>query len=228
VFLLGLVSCEEGEKPTQIELKCGPKASLAFYETMYLSDPEIADKWTAADNLSKESFDPENKTKKSLSDLIKPGGLSIGVVKPDDKKLVDEILNRKKIISVFDGVGIKFMWSELDKISQKGDMGYFLHAIKIPTSGKPEIGGEDIEKASSGYDKLFGKFTVELKLTANGSNKFASMTSNNIGRAIAICIDGIIYSAPQVNSPINGGYTQIAGKFFTKNEAELLACRLNK
>ena len=38
---------------------------------------------------------PENKKKKSLSALIKPGGLSIGAVKPDDKKLVDEILSRK-------------------------------------------------------------------------------------------------------------------------------------
>ena len=142
--MLGLVSCGEDKKSTDIELKCGPKASLAFYETMYLSDPEIADKWTAADKLSKESFEPENKTKKSLSDLIKPGGLSIGVVKPDDKKLVDEILNRKEIISDFNGIGIKFMWSELDKISQKGDMGYFLHAIKIPASGKPEIRSEDI------------------------------------------------------------------------------------
>ena len=75
-------------------------ANLQFFETMYLSDPEIADKWADADKLSKENFSPENKKKKSLSALIKPGGLSIGAVKPDDKKLVDEILSRTEIISV--------------------------------------------------------------------------------------------------------------------------------
>ena len=57
-FLLGFISCGEDKKSTDIELKCGPKASLAFYETRYLSDPEIGEKWAAADKLSKEKFDP--------------------------------------------------------------------------------------------------------------------------------------------------------------------------
>ena len=42
------------------------------------------------------------------------------------------------------------MWSELDKISQKGEMGYFLHACKIPASGKADVGGKHIKSASTG------------------------------------------------------------------------------
>ena len=228
VFLLGLVSCGEEKKSTEIELKCGPKASLAFYETMYLSDPEIADKWTAADKLSKEIFDPENKTKKSLSDLIKPDG-AFGTVKPDDKKLVDEILNRKKIISVFDGIGIKFMWSKLNKISQKGEMGYFLHACKIPASGKADVEGKHIQTASTVYNGENGKVTISLNMTSEGSNKWYNMTSNNVGKAIAITMDDIVYSTLQILGPVNGGNIEIDAGFSTDTgEAEKLACRLNK
>ena len=171
----------------------------------------------------------QNKKKKSLSALIKPGGLSIGAVKPDDKKLVDEILNRKEIISVFDGIGIKFMWSELDKISQKGEMGYFLHACKIPPSGKADVGGKHIKTASTGYNSEDGKVTVNLTMTYEGSDRWYNMTSNNVGKAIAITMDDIVYSAPQVNGPINGGNIEIDAGFSTDtDEAEKLVCRLNK
>ncbi|MDG1842547.1 MAG: hypothetical protein P8I93_09395 [Crocinitomicaceae bacterium] len=135
---------------------------------------------------------------------------------------MDEILSRKEIISVFDGIGIKFMWSELDKISQKGEMGYFLHACKIPPSGKADVGGKHIKTASTGFNSKDGEVTVDLTMTSEGSNKWHTMTSNNVGKAIAITMDDIVLSAPKVNGTISGGNTQISGRF-TFDEANDIA-----
>ena len=58
-----------------------------------------------------------------------------------------------------------------------------------------------------------GKVTVNLTMTSEGSNKWSTMTSNNnVGKAIAITMDDIVYSAPQVNGPISGGNTEISGR----------------
>ena len=71
--------------------------------------------------------------------------------------------------------------------------------------------------------------TVNLTMTSEGSNKWFTMTSNNVGKAIAITMDDIVYSATQVNGPINGGYIEIDARFSTDtDEAEKLVCRLNK
>ena len=201
-------------------------ANLQFFETMMIS--EMADKWNEANGLSKLSVDTasNNRANKSLSQLIKPGGLSVGVVKPNDKGLVDDILKRKDVQAVFDDLNIKFMWSELEEISQKGDMGYSLHACKIPVSGKANVGGKHIKNATTGYNQNDGKVTVNLTMTSEGSNKWSKMTSDNVGRAIAITMDNVVYSAPQVNGAITGGNTEISGRF-TVEEAKDLAGLLN-
>jgi preprotein translocase subunit SecD len=75
---------------------------------------------------------------------------------------------------------------------------------------------------------MFGEETyfIEVNLTEEGTKKFAQITKNNIGKEIAIVIDGKIIMAPKIQTPILDGRCQIHGGF-TKAEAEEIAQKIN-
>ena len=71
-----------------------------------------------------------------------------------------------------------------------------------------------------------GNPTIDIKLTDDGAKRFGEMTRQNIGRRLAIVIDGKLNSAPRIASAITGGRAEIAGHF-TQQEAENLAARIS-
>jgi SecD/SecF fusion protein len=165
---------------------------------------------------------------KGLDQLMKPFGVgSPGYCSSEDRGSVELILKRNDILSVFPE-DLKFMWSaDLETVnSETKEMGYVLYAVKIPENGKALVGGKDIKTASTGYDSENGKITVDLEMTDEGGDKWAQMTSDNVNRMIAITMDNVVFSAPNVNEPISGGRTQISGSF-TITEAKDLAGLLN-
>ncbi len=87
------------------------------------------------------------------------------------------------------------------------------------------LDSSDVKNATASVGRI-GQPFIDIKLTDNGSKRFAEVTRQNIGKRLAIVIDGKLYSAPRINSAITGGEAQIAGAF-TKAEAENLAARLN-
>lgn len=87
------------------------------------------------------------------------------------------------------------------------------------------LDGSDVKNATPSVGRI-GQPFIDIKLTDNGSKRFAEVTRQNIGKRLAIVIDGKLYSAPRINSAITGGEAQITGAF-TKAEAENLAARLN-
>ncbi|MAO32050.1 MAG: protein translocase subunit SecDF [Crocinitomicaceae bacterium] len=221
-------------------------ANLQFFETYVLGD--ISGQWSQASNLSKSPYIESSSVSidttsadssksstvvgfnqgKSLSDLVKPmEAYAIGSVKTNDKIAVDALLNRKDIKDIFPS-DLKFMWSSSPEIidDKTKQMGYLLHACKIPETGKADVGGKDIKNATTGYDQQNGKITVDLSMTSEGSDKWAQMTSDNVGECVAITMDNVVYSAPRVINAITGGNTQISGTF-TIDEAKDLAGLLN-
>ena len=168
-----------------------------------------------------------NKTK-SLAELVKPvGGFAMGYAELADKVTVDQLLRRRDIQRAFPE-DVKFMWSaEPEKVDDKSKKtAYFLYACRIPEGGKARVNGSHISKASTGYDSQDGKITVDLEMTAEGSDEWGRMTTENKDRIIAISMDSVVYSAPRVINPITTGRTQISGSF-TFQEAEDLAGLLN-
>ncbi len=108
----------------------------------------------------------------------------------------------------------KFLFS-IEEKDEKSKLRYFkVYAIKkIPGSDKAPLEGEGgIENASSDYNES-GKPTVRMQMTNSGSATWARMTTKNVGRPIAITLDDIVYSAPNVNGPIEGGNSEISGNF---------------
>ena len=177
----------------------------------------------------KEEKVAQSTNQKGLGDLIKGNAndFAVGTAKIADKIKADELLRRADILELFPE-DLKFMWSaEPEKMDDKSkEMGYRLYACKVPQSGKADVGGKDILKASTGYDSQNGDITVDLQMTNEGADKWAKMTAENVGKFIAITMDDVVYSAPRVNQAINGGNTQISGNFSVE-EAKDLAGLLN-
>ncbi|MDD5019017.1 MAG: protein translocase subunit SecD [Candidatus Omnitrophica bacterium] len=98
-----------------------------------------------------------------------------------------------------------------------------LEGEKLLLSRVPELTGEYLETADVRFDQSsFGQPIVGMNLKGDGVKKFAELTKNNVGRRLAIVLDGRIYSAPRINEPIPTGEAVISGRF-TPDEAKDLA-----
>lgn len=116
---------------------------------------------------------------------------------------------------------LKLLWG-VKPIDDAGII-FELIAIKSTTrDGKAPLDGGVITDASKAFGPTSGQPEVDMAMNAEGSRIWASMTANNIGRSIAIVLDGLVYSYPRVNSEITGGRSQISGQF-TVTEADDLA-----
>jgi SecD/SecF fusion protein len=165
---------------------------------------------------------------KGLGDFVSAvGDYAMGYVAPENKSAVDAMLKRKDVMAAFPD-DLKFMWSaDMEQVEMNSkERAFMLYAVRIPESGKAKVGGKDIKMASTGYDQTSGKITVDLSMTAEGADKWAVMTSENVNRIVAITMDEVVYSAPRVINAITGGNTQISGSF-TIDDAKDLAGLLN-
>jgi SecD/SecF fusion protein len=86
---------------------------------------------------------------------------------------------------------------------------------------KTGVSGTDLNTAEPTIDQ-FGQFKVNLAFDATGSVAFCELTTDNVGRLLAIVLDGTVFSAPVLNEPICGGRAEISGSF-TADEAKQLA-----
>ena len=108
--------------------------------------------------------------------------------------------------------------SEFDKKGQT----YELYAIKsTERNGKAPLEGDVVTDAKDEFDQ-YSKPAVSMVMNSDGARRWAQLTKQNIGRSIAIVLDNYVYSAPNVNSEITGGRSQITGHF-TPEQAKDLA-----
>ncbi len=99
--------------------------------------------------------------------------------------------------------------------------------ISFEEGWKPSgLSGKQLEKARVAFDPQTSAPQVSLDFNSEGKNLFADLTEKNIGKPIAIFLDGYIISAPRVSERISGGSAVISGNF-SLQEAKLLAQRLN-
>ena len=111
---------------------------------------------------------------------------------------------------------------QLMKCSEKNQNGVttvYPYIVRI----RPENGlaGDIIKRAVVNRGNL-GEPVIDFELTEDGAKKFADVTSANVGKQLAIVLDGQLYSAPRINSPIESGSGEITGDY-TIEEAQQLA-----
>ncbi|MBO4593918.1 MAG: protein translocase subunit SecDF [Bacteroidaceae bacterium] len=95
-----------------------------------------------------------------------------------------------------------------------------LYAIRSTADGKAPLEGNVITDAKADFDQ-YGKPDVSMSMNNDGARIWANITKNNIGKAVAIVLDGVVYSAPNVMGEINGGSSQITGNFTTEDTKDL-------
>ena len=120
---------------------------------------------------------------------------------------------------------IDFKWGV--KGDDKIDGRYYLYAIKVSTpDGKAPLDGSVVTSATEQYAQRGATAEVSMTMNGEGTQEWARLTGENIGKCIAIVLDGYVYSAPRVNTKIDKGSSQITGDF-TIQEAKDLANVLN-
>ena len=144
-------------------------------------------------------------------------GLSLGI----DTAKVNRYLKLNQIKALFPR-NLKFYWSQNPyKYDETGTL-YELHAIKVTTTtGLPPLSGDVISGARPS-STLTGEVKVDFSMTPQGAKTWQKMTADNIGRCIAVVLDGYVRSNPRVENEIAGGNTEITGDF-SIDEADDLA-----
>ncbi len=95
-----------------------------------------------------------------------------------------------------------------------------LYAIKTFGRQKAKLEGEQVINAGYDFDQT-GKTNVSLEMSNAGAKLWADLTRANVGRPIAIVVDGTVYSAPNVNEAIEGGRSSISGSFSQEEASDL-------
>ena len=117
---------------------------------------------------------------------------------------------------------VKLLWSAKPEEFGNAKNIYSLHALKVTTTtGRAPLEGDVITDAKDEFEPTTGAPCVSMKMNTEGARKWAQMTKTNVGKAIAIVLDGVVYSAPRVNGEIAGGSSQITGHFTIEDTKDL-------
>ena len=116
----------------------------------------------------------------------------------------------------------KLLWSAKPEDGLTAKNIYGLYAIKVTsTSGRAPLEGDVVTDASDQFNHLTGAPEVSMSMNTDGARRWAALTKANVGKAIAIVLDGVVYSAPRVNGEIDGGQSSISGNFTIEDTKDL-------
>lgn len=134
------------------------------------------------------------------------GHAIIGHFRQADKNEADSIINSEEAKTLLPA-GIRLLWSYSPE--NYGENFYSLYALKEADASNI---GQYITDAAAECDEIMGWY-VSMKFNNEGAEIFERLTRDNIGRELAIVLDGKVLSAPRVNDKISGGSSQITGNF---------------
>lgn len=152
------------------------------------------------------------------------GNACIGFANAADTAKINRYLAMSRIAEIFPQE-FRAMWSVKPSQYVPGGNIYELVAIKASSrDGNAPLDGGAVTDARVSYDgngMNKGNPTVSMTMNAEGANVWARLTKENIGRQIAIVLDGMVYSYPTVNGEISGGQSQITGNFNVEEATDL-------
>ncbi len=177
-------------------------------------------------NADDAAAEAEYRKQNPLFSILQPSGARgnacIGYAHYADTAQINRYFAMPQIKQLFPPE-FKPMWSVKASKFFEGDNIFELVAIKASSrDGKAPLDGGVVTDARVQYGNTGGNPEVSMSMNAEGANIWARMTRDNIGKQIAIVLDGMVYSYPNVQNEISGGSSQITGDF-TLEEAEDLA-----
>ena len=204
--------------------------SLAHADQVVKSlNVEVEQEQTAENTLADEVVATEqgesrfSREQNPLLALLSPdyaGGAVLGAAVAADVATINKYLALPEVRDCFPA-DIDFKWGI--KGEPMFDNRLCLYAIKVERAdGKAPLDGSVISDARATYAQTGADAEVSMSMNSNGITEWAQLTADNIGKCIAIVLDGYVYSAPVVRNKIEGGNSSITGNF-TIQEAQDLA-----
>lgn len=146
----------------------------------------------------------------------------VGLALSKDTARVNNMLNMNQVKALFPR-DVRFLWSQNPHKYDPTNTLYELHAIKITTrDGRAPLDGDVITSARTSSGVTGSEVEVNMTMNGEGAKTWARMTRENVGRCIAVVLDGYVRSFPVVQGEITGGNTEISGDF-TIEEADDLS-----
>ena len=207
------------------------EANSKLAEILATEEVEVAEESTGdivADEIQAAGTQDQDEAKfrkeYPLFSVLRPSGYStnacIGFASYADTALVNKYLALPQIKEIFPKE-FQAMWTVKPSDQIPGGNYFELVAIKNRNNKAP-LDGEVVTEARVQYGEGGSRPEVSMSMNKDGAQTWAHLTKDNIGRQVAIVLDGMVYSYPTVQSEISGGSSQITGNF-TLEEAEDLA-----
>ena len=191
------------------------KVNLDSTET----DSSLASKDTTAQDTTKQLSEEEFKKQHPFFSiaLINPQSKTADAfVKDDERSKLTALLNRPDVQKVIPN-NVEFVYSSKSFTAQNGNKYYTLYLV----NKTPELTGGVITDAQANIDPMTSSPIVSMTMNSDGATQWARITGANVGKRIAIMLDGVVFSAPNVKGKIPGGRSQIEG-MENMEEAKLL------
>ncbi len=151
-------------------------------------------------------------------------GACIGFANGSDTAKVNRLLNMPEVKGIFPPE-FRPVWSVKPSTYVKGGNIFELVAIKVATrDGKAPLDGGAVTDARVSYNGQGvnkGNPSVSMTMNAEGASIWARLTKDNVGHQIAIVLDDLVYSYPNVNNAITGGSSEITGNFDVEEATDL-------
>jgi SecD/SecF fusion protein len=175
---------------------------------------------TAEANVDMERMKKEHPLFAVLSPNQYKESCVVGYADYKDTAEVNRILSLDEVKKVMPR-DLKLMWGVAASDFDKTGRIFELYAIRsTERNGRAPLEGDVVVDASDTYDD-FHKPAVSMTMNNDGARRWATLTKKNIQRAIAIVLDGYVYSAPNVINEITGGQSSITGNFTPEQTKDL-------
>ncbi len=216
--LLAQLSAEEAPAAEAVEAEEPVKAE----SDVVAEEIAAANQAETIDQADRQAYKKNNPLFAVLSPNQNRGTACIGYATAADTAAVNRMLANPQVANLFP-VEFRPMWSVKPSEFFQGANVYELIAIKVSSrDGKAPLDGGVVTDARVNYDdRRGGEPKVSMSMNAEGANTWAKLTADNIGKRIAIVLDGTVYSYPVVNGAITGGNSEISGNFTVDEATDL-------
>ena len=157
----------------------------------------------------------------SMLQTIPGNALSlVGYASVRDTAAINKIIYRQLAKQIFPS-DLKLLWGAKPAEGLNKKNVFELYALKVTTAdGRAPLEGDVVTFAKDEFDQ-HGRPQVSMTMNSEGAREWAALTKANQGKAIAIVLDGVVYSAPNVKGEITGGQSVISGNFTIEDTKDL-------
>ena len=178
-----------------------------------------------AANASSDAQMAAAKKQHPLLAMLQPtnGQLSmVGLANVRDTAAINQVIHSAVAKQILPS-DVKLLWSAKPTDMYQGAKNiYELHALKMTSSnGRAPLEGDVVTDAKDQFNPTTGQPEVSMSMNSEGARRWAALTKANVGKAIAIVLDGVVYTSPRILGEIDGGQSSITGHFTIEDTKDL-------